>query len=158
MKGDIRMFEPKGTIITVIRPNNNEVIDPLKHIRFNTADVLNLDEAKMMTDRHIWKLLIDMNDSNFVFKYHSKIRLFRYDTGMANSNASDYSYMQSGFPFVLNKDEEADVKKELYNFIKINRFRKEDSKESIPKYVLDNIALRELSKSILFGRKKRYVK
>ena len=158
MRVDVRMFEPKGTIITIIRPNNNEVIDPLKHVRFDIADLLNLDEAKLMTDRHRWKLLVDMNDKNFVFKYHSKIRLFRYDTGMANSNASDYSYMQSGFPFVLNKEEEIDIKKEIYNLIKLNRFRKEDSKESIPKYVLDNIALRELSKNILFARRKKYYK
>ena len=158
MRVDVRMFEPKGTIITIIRPNNNEVIDPLKHVRFDIADLLNLDEAKLMTDRHRWKLLVDMNDKNFVFKYHSKIRLFRYDTGMANSNASDYSYMQSGFPFVLNNEEEINIKKEIYNLIKLNRFRKEDSKESIPKYVLDNIALRELSKNILFARRKKYYK
>lgn len=154
MKCDKKLLEPKGTIITVIRPNTNEVIDPLKHIRFDEADLLNMNEYHLMTARHRWKLLVDMDSKNFVFKYHSKIRLFRYDTGMANSNANDFSYMQSGFPFALTVEEEAEIKKEIYNLIKINRFRKEDSKESIPKYVLDNVSLREASKNILSVRRR----
>lgn len=154
MKCDKRLLEIKGTIVTIIRPNNDEVINPLKHIRFDEADLLNMMEYSHMTDRHRWKMLVSDKLKGYNFKYHGKIRFFRYDTGMANSSSDDFSYIQSGFPFALNSLEEANIKSELYNIIKRNKFRKEDSKDSIPAYILDNTILRAVSKDILVVRKR----
>ena len=95
MKCDKRLLEIKGTIVTIIRPNNDEVINPLKHIRFDEADLLNMMEYSHMTDRHRWKMLVSDKLKGYNFKYHGKIRFFRYDTGMANSSSDDFSYTVS---------------------------------------------------------------
>ena len=148
-------YGPKGTIITIIRPVNGEKINPLKHIRFDEAEITNLAEVDLMTDRHRWKMVCDKLSKSYVSQYHDKVRMFRFDTGVANAS-TDYSYIQAGAPYKLSASEKDSFKKEIYNIIKKNKFKTETSKDSVPDYVLDNAYLREVSRMILNAYKRNF--